>query len=83
MCIRDRASIGPVPVLVIWTAAALLIGHVVLKKTSYGREVLATGANRVAAEFSGISTKKVKFMVMLVIGIVAAISGMTCLLYTS
>ena len=64
------------PVLVIWTVAALLFGHVVLKKTSYGREVLATGANRVAAEFSGVSTKKIKFMVMLVIGIVAAISGM-------
>lgn len=74
--IFGQAEVGPVPVLVIWTIAALVIGHIALKKTSYGREVLATGANRVAAEFSGVSTKKIKFMVMLVIGIVAAISGM-------
>ena len=74
--IFGQASIGVVPVLVIWTIAALIIGHIMLKKTSYGREVLATGANRVAAEFSGVSTKKIKFMVMLVTGIVAAVSGM-------
>jgi ribose transport system permease protein len=69
-------DIGPLPSLVFWTAVAVVIGHIVLKKTGYGRRVLATGGNPVAARFSGVDTRKITFAVLAVMGVVAAFAGM-------
>jgi ribose transport system permease protein len=69
-------DIGPVPSLIVWTIAAVAIGHIVLRKTGYGRRVLATGGNAVAARFSGVDTRRVTFMVLAVMGVVAALAGM-------
>jgi len=49
---------------------------VVLAKTRYGRQVLATGGNRVAAEYTGVNTKRITFTVMLVSALVASVAGM-------
>jgi ribose transport system permease protein len=65
-----------IPSLVIWTAVAVAIGFVVLRKTPYGRYVLATGGNEEAARFSGVPTKRIKFTVLAVSGVVAALAGM-------
>jgi ribose transport system permease protein len=67
---------GPVPGLLVWMAAFVTIGAVVLSKTRFGRQVLATGGNRVAAEFSGVRTRRIKFQVMLLSAVVASIAGM-------
>lgn len=67
---------GPVPSLLVWTAVAFLIGHVVLRKTIYGRQALATGGNAVAARFSGVNTKLITFLVMTVMGVIAGFAGM-------
>jgi ribose transport system permease protein len=69
-------EIGPIPTLVIWTAVAVAIGHVVLRHTRYGRGVLATGGNAEAARFSGVPAARIKFTVMMVSSTVAAIAGM-------
>jgi ribose transport system permease protein len=69
-------NIGPIPGLLLWTVVAVAVGYVVLNKTRYGRQVLATGGNRVAAAYSGVNTKRITFMVMLVSSIVASIAGM-------
>jgi ribose transport system permease protein len=69
-------DLGPIPSLVIWTAVAVAIGHVLLRRTAYGRGVLATGGNEEAARFSGVSTLRIKFTVMMASSIVAAIAGM-------
>lgn len=69
-------DIGPFPSLVFWTVVAVVIGHIVLKKTGYGRRVLATGGNPVAARFSGVDTRKITFAVLTVMGLVAAFAGM-------
>ena len=74
--IFGSGGVGPVPALIIWTFVIVLIGVVILNKTAFGRQVLATGGNRMAAEFSGISTKKVKFAVMMACGVTAALAGM-------
>jgi ribose transport system permease protein len=62
--------------LVFWTIAFVVVGAVVLRKTRYGRQVLATGGNRIAAEFTGVNTKRIKFTVLAVSGVVAAFAGM-------
>ncbi len=69
-------QIGPFTVLVLWTVILVSMGALVLNRTSFGRQVLATGGNRVAAEFSGIDTRKVKFAVLLLCGLTAALAGM-------
>ncbi|MGT2463884.1 ABC transporter permease [Sinomonas atrocyanea] len=69
-------NIGPVPGLVLWSALFVAVGAVVLSRTKFGRQVLATGGNRTAADFTGINTKRIKFQVLLISGIVASIAGM-------
>ena len=65
-----------VPSLLIWAVAIALLGFVVLKYTGFGREVLATGGNRMAAEYSGVKTRRVKFVVFLLSGAAAALAGL-------
>jgi ribose transport system permease protein len=74
--IFGSGQIGFLPSLVIWTLVFLAVGHVVLRKTPYGRQVLATGGNMIAARFSGVNTRRIKFLVFLVSGTVAALAGM-------
>ena len=69
-------ELGPIPSLVIWTALAVAIGHVMLRRTTYGRGVLATGGNEEAARFSGVRTRRIRFTVLTVSSIVAALAGM-------
>ena len=68
--------LGPIPSLVIWTAVALVVGHMTLRHTSYGRRILATGGNQTAARFSGINTRNVKHMALAMSGLAAGLSGM-------
>ena len=67
---------GPVPGLVVWSAIFVTIGAVVLNRTRFGRQVLATGGNRNAAEFTGINTKRIKFQVLLISAVAASVAGM-------
>jgi ribose transport system permease protein len=69
-------SVGPIPSLLIWITVVTAIGYVVLRKTAYGRQVLATGGNPAAARFSGVNTQRIGLLVLLVSGIVAALAGM-------
>jgi len=69
-------DLGPVPTLAIWAIGAVIIGHIVLRKTRYGRRVLATGGNAVAARFSGVNTRQMTFLVFAVMGVFAALGGM-------
>lgn len=63
------------PILLLWTAIVLIIGHFVLNKTPYGRQTLATGGNETAARYTGVNTQKIKLLVMTVSGIAASFAG--------
>ncbi len=69
-------SIGPIPVLLIWILVLGALGHIVLRRTSFGRRVLATGGGEQAARFSGIDTARIKFRVLVVSSTAAAVAGM-------
>ena len=43
--IFGSGNLGPIPTLFAWTFVALVVGHICLKNTPYGRQVLATGGN--------------------------------------
>ncbi|MFB8386356.1 ABC transporter permease, partial [Microbacterium sp. NPDC055910] len=67
---------GPVPGLLVWTVLAVAVGWIVMNRTRYGRQVLATGGNPTAAAYTGIRTARIKFTVLLTSGVVAALAGM-------
>lgn len=69
-------SVGPIPNLIIWTLVVLVIGHYALKKTPFGRQILATGGNATAAEYSGVNTKRIKFYALVLTSVAASIAGM-------
>jgi ribose transport system permease protein len=68
-------SVGPVPILALWSLGGLIIGSVILSWTAVGRRVLATGANAEAARFSGIRTGRIKIGVLTVSGAAGALAG--------
>jgi ribose transport system permease protein len=74
--IFGSGNVGRLPGLVIWSAVVVAVGAVVLKKARFGRQVLATGANRTAAEYSGISTRAITFRVMMISAMAASLAGL-------
>jgi ribose transport system permease protein len=69
-------SLGPIPILLVWMLVLGAIGHVVLRKTGFGRRVLATGGGETAARYSGIDTRSIKFRVLVISSMAAALAGM-------
>ena len=74
--IFGSGDVGPISILFIWTLVLLVVGQVGLKKTQFGRSVLATGGNKVSALYSGISVRSVKFWVLVLNGVLASLAGM-------
>jgi len=71
-----KSRIAGIPLIVGVLIAAVLIGQFVLMKTSFGRQIYAIGNNWAVAEKIGIHVKRKIFMVYLISGIMAGISGM-------
>lgn len=69
-------DIGPVPTLLLWTLVALVVAHVVYRKTTFGRELLATGGNRTAARYSGIDTARIRTAALVICSLTAALAGL-------
>jgi len=69
-------DIGPFPTLFLWTIAVLFIAHVVYRKTSFGRQLLATGGNRTAARYSGINTARIRIASLVICSATASLAGL-------
>jgi ribose transport system permease protein len=74
--IFGQGSLGKIPVLLVWVIAAGGLGMLVLRRTPFGKSVLATGGNEVAARFSGISTCRIKVTVLVLSGLAGAVAGL-------
>ena len=59
-----------------WVLVLGLAGHVLLRRTGFGRRVLATGGGETAARYSGIDTRNIKFKVLVMSSTAAALAGM-------
>lgn len=68
--------LGPIPVPIIITAILALVFNLFLVKTVMGRNIYALGANRDAAYYSGIQTRKVTMLVYTLSGVTAGIAGL-------
>jgi ribose transport system permease protein len=65
-----------IPVQVIIMVVMILIAAWVLRRTVFGRHILATGGNEKAAELAGIPVGRVKFAVYAISGFCAGIAGL-------
>lgn len=68
-------KIGPVPIIAIVAVVVLLLGHLVLQRTRFGRHVYMTGASRSAAELSGVPVKNVTRNVFILCASLSAFAG--------
>jgi ribose transport system permease protein len=73
--IFGAGNVGLIPVLLIWTIVALLIGHFMLSNTAFGKQVLATGGNYVSAQYSGVKVKKLTIIVFMAMATISALAG--------
>ncbi|MDO9712951.1 ABC transporter permease [Paracraurococcus lichenis] len=74
-------SIGPVPWIVVVAGAVLLLGHLVLTYTRFGRYVYMVGGNREAAEHSGVGVRAIIGAVMVVSALCSGLAGMLGVAY--
>ena len=63
------------PYLLILSLVIGLIFWVLFRKTRHGKYMYAIGGNEVAAEVSGVNTKKVKVLIYMTAGIMYALAG--------
>lgn len=69
-------NVGPIPTLFIWTAVVMVLGQIAMVKTLFGRKVLATGGNVVAARLAGINTDRVKWLLFVAMGMISSLAGL-------
>jgi ribose transport system permease protein len=63
----------PAPMLVM--LVVFIVGHVLLRKTTFGHQVFAVGGNKEAARLAGIPVGRVIFLTYTLAGVTAAIAG--------
>lgn len=61
--------------LFIWTILVTVAGAFVLRNTRFGKQVLATGGNKISAMYSGININRIKLYVLMLNGFLAALAG--------
>jgi ribose transport system permease protein len=70
-----------IPWMIIIAALALLIGHLVLTYTRFGRYVYMTGGNREAAEYSGVNVRAIIAAVLIISAFCSGLAGMLGVAY--
>jgi ribose/xylose/arabinose/galactoside ABC-type transport system permease subunit len=73
--IATGGDVAGVPVHVLWMLVLAAIFGWILTSTRFGAHVYATGGNAQAARVMGISTRKVKLICFVLIGVFCALSG--------
>ena len=73
--IFGSGDIGPISALFIWTILVTVVGAFVLRNTRFGKQVLATGGNKISAMYSGININRIKLYVLMLNGFLAALAG--------
>lgn len=67
-------GIVPAPVLI--AAAVLAAAHVLVTRTTFGRQILAVGQDREAARKAGVPVRRITAAVYILCGLCAAIAGL-------
>jgi len=71
----QQPLVGPLPVALILFAILLICAIVILQRTPFGRYIYVIGNNREVARYSGIDVRRMKLIVFIASGTVAALAG--------
>jgi ribose transport system permease protein len=74
-----QGYLGPIPFPVIIMAIIYVFGYIFIEQTKYGRYIYGIGGNEEAAKLSGISVKRIKYMVYMINGGLTAVAGIVLL----
>ncbi|MGN9780787.1 ABC transporter permease [Nonomuraea sp. ZG12] len=69
------SSVAGIPIIVLIAGALTLVMMFVVRRTTFGRQVVAIGGNRTASELSGLPVKRVLLIVYVISGLLAALAG--------
>jgi putative multiple sugar transport system permease protein len=75
------ASYKGVPVVGLILAALVVVYSFVMRRTVFGRHIYSVGGNANAARLSGVNTKRVDFLTMVNMGLLAGVAGMVFTAY--
>lgn len=64
------------PVPIVWTIVIVIAGVVLLHYSTFGRQVYATGGNATAARYTGINTRRVKTICLVIAGMLAGLAAL-------
>jgi ribose transport system permease protein len=70
-----QGKILGIPVVILVLAAAALIMHIVLTRTSFGRHIYAIGGNKESARLSGVNVERVTVAVFTMSGALAGLAA--------
>lgn len=63
----------PIPIYIM--LVMILASHILLKKTVFGRQVIAVGANEVSAKLSGVNPDRTRIIVYIISSVSATVAG--------
>ena len=69
------SALGRAPYIIIIMLVCVLIAHIILNYTKYGRYLYAMGGNKQAAKLSGINIKRYRYLAGMITAIFVAIGG--------
>jgi ribose transport system permease protein len=73
--IFGSGSVGPIPIPLIIALLLLVVFHIVLTYTRFGRNIYSVGGNLDAARLRGIPIDRTRFWAYVISGVCAALSG--------
>ena len=71
----DLRPTGWLPIITIIVLIVVVLMHLLLSKTVFGRHVYATGSNKMVAHLSGVNTQKITFICFVLCGVMASLGG--------
>jgi len=71
--LENAAYVSPAPLVLAFVVTVM--GSVALKKTTFGRAILAVGSNEETARLSGINIGRIKLAIYTIVGALCGISG--------
>ncbi len=63
----------PIPIYIM--AVLVIVSHILLKHTVFGRQCIAVGANEVSAKLSGVNPDRTRIIVYIISSVTASIAG--------
>jgi ribose/xylose/arabinose/galactoside ABC-type transport system permease subunit len=70
------SNLGPIPIPGLIAAALIAAAYIVMTRSEFGRNVYAIGGNENAARVSGIQVRRIKLVLFILSGLLAALAGL-------